>query len=351
MFCIAYDIQVNSDELGCASPGSSMASWNFATPTNEEPSLNAVPAHDLSQYSINNPSQMALSTGRSTYRSPIYNETFARTPSLNVAVGPPRNFQTIPHQTALGSDSYHVQQAQNGLQYHHNVTSPTAYALQEISPNWVPSSVCGISSMGTPFAQNNPMEYDSLQYQGSAYAEEPPYFPALSPLSTHLPASTSLNGRERCLPAPVQAYLAPASQYTPETESYNSSSGGTESSSEVSMYECTSLGSNALVGVPMSLPNLRGPRDTQCYAPLPTLDPYPAQRQEYHYLANSVDTNQAADSRPPELMAPRGYRLLQPQPRRSSRSFLDNSCVAATRESKKSAAVRRQERQNVLRHQ
>ena len=247
-----------------------------------------VPAHDLSQYSINNPSQMALSTGRGPYRSPTSNETYARTSGLNIAVSPQRSFQPIPSQNTLGTDSYSVQQTQHPLSYHHNIASSTAYAMQDVSTNWVASPVSGISSMDATFAQNNPMEYDGLQYQASNYAQEPPYFPGLSPLSTHLPASSSGNGRDRCLPVPVQSYLVPNSQYTPEAESYTSSSGGTESSSEASIYEYTSLGSNALIGTPMNLPNLRDSRDAQRYGRLPTLDPHPVARQEYHYAASSV---------------------------------------------------------------
>ena len=325
--------------------------WNFATSTNEETSFNAAPAHDLSQYSINDPSQMALSTGRGTYRSPTYNETSARMSRLNVPVNSQRSFQPLAHQTPLSSDSYHAQQAHQAIAYHQNVPSPTAYVLQEVSPNWVSPSVCGMSSMESAFPHNHATVYDALPYQASTYAEEPPYFPGLSPLSMHLTAPTITNGKERCLPALFQTYLAPNSQCTPETESYNSSSGGTESSSEASLYEYTSLGSNPLVAAPMTLPNLQDPRDAQCYGRLPTLDPHPAPRQDYHYPASSIDTSENVDSRTEELMAPRAYRLLQPQPRRSSRSFVNSTGIAAARESKRTAAVRRQERQNVLRHQ
>ena len=360
--------------MHCPSPESPNGPWQFSLPTNDETTFSVVPAHDLSQYSINNPSQMALSTGRAPYRSLNYSDTFGRTSGLSLPVSPQRHVPSMSQHNLMGSEYFNAQQVHNSLPYNNNEVSPTAFAMQDISPTWGSPSACGPTSMDTALAQNNSMEFSTLQYQDATYpgadtlsmrAEEPPYFPGLSPLATHLPAPVSGNGKARCLPVPVQSYLsnkssfsAATSQFTPETSilsDHNSSSAASSSSSppttgEASMYEYTSLAPTAFgAGNPsgysaMSLPNINDLTDPQR---LPTLDP---PFQEYQYPTNSVGTVGVADPSRASNVTPRGYRLLQPQPRRASRSFLDNT-EAGTSDTRKSAAVRRQERQNAPRHQ
>ena len=342
---------------------------------NDDTSFNVVPAHDLSQYSINNLSQMALSTGRTPYRSPTNPDMFGRTSSLSLAVSPQRHVQTVSQHNLLGSELYSAHQAHDGLPYNHNTVSPAAFAMQDIPSAWASPPACGPASMDNTLAQNTSMDYSTLQYQDSSYpgadalsmrAEEAPYFPGLSPLTTHLPTPVGGNGRARCLPVPVQTYLSNKSsfstansQFTPETgmlSDHNSSSAASSSSSppttgEASMYEYTSSLAQTALGEAnpagysaMSLPNINDPTDSQR---LPTLDP---PFQECHYPAGGVGTIGLTDPSRALEVTPRDYRLLQPQPRRASRSFL-NSTEAGNSNTRRSAAARRQERQNAPRHQ
>lgn len=374
-----------------------------------------VPAHDLSQYSINNPSQMALSTSRAPHRSANHIDGLGRTPAFPYNASPQGPFQSPCQQNPINSDFYVTYQAQQGLSYTNSAISPTSFAMQDLSPPWTSSTGCGPGAMESELSQSESIDYGTLQYPDSEYGgaevpsirtEESPYFPGLSPLATHLPASGSNNGKTRFLPVPVQSYLSNSrgpshtsessfttanSQLTAENDSdtwtsatllsdHNSgsvaSSAGTESNSppttrDESMYEYRpSLGSTSLVSgnmagfSPLTLPTIHDPADphtrgtgssldtyTPTYARLPTLDP---PFQDYQYPSAGVGTVSAQDSRPSELTTPRTHRLLQPQPLRASysRSVLCTSNnETGSREGRKSAAIRRQERKHAGRHQ
>ena len=316
---------------------------------------------------------MALSTGRTPHRSPTHPDTFGRTSGLTLTTSPQRHVQSMSQQNLVASELFTAHQAQNSLPYNNNAVSPTNFAMQDISPTWASPSACGPTSIDTALAQNTSIDYSTIQYQDSSYpgtdsismrVEEPPYFPGLSPLATHLPAPVGGNERARCLPVPIQSYLSNKSsfstansQFTPETgifSDHNSSSAASSRSSppmpgEASMYEYTSsfaptaLGAGNPAGYSaMSLPSINDPTDPQR---LPTLDP---PFHEYHYPASSMGTISVADPSRASEVTPRGYRLLQPQPRRASRSFLNST--EAGNHTRKSAAVRRQERQNAPRH-
>ena len=340
-----------------------------------------VPDHDLSQYSLNNFNQMALTTSRAPHRSVNHFDALGRNPSFSYHTSPQSLFQSISQQNSVGSDVYGTYQGQQGLSYTSSAVSPTAFAMQDLSPPWTSSSGCGPASTDPGLSPNSSIDYGTLQYPDPSYTgaevssirtEESPYFPGLSPLAMHLPVPGSNNGRARCLPVPVQSYLSSSrgpsqtsessfstanSQLTPENDSdtwtsatllsdHNSgsiaSSACMESNSppttrDATMYEYTpslgppTLGSGNVAGFsPLTLPTIHHPADLQTrgsrpsldsgtllYARLPTLDP---PFQDYQLPSAGVGAASTPDSQSSERATPPTHRLLQPQPLRTSYS-------------------------------
>lgn len=411
----ADTIKVNSGEVYCPAPETPSGPWHFSLPASEETSFSMIPSHDLSQYSINNPSQMALSTGRGPHRVANNADALGRSSSFSYNASTQNPLQALPQQHPLSADFYATYQSPQGLSYTNNAISPTNFTLQDLSPPWTPSSGCDGGTADSGFSQSNAMDYGSFQYPDSGYigaevtsmrTEGSPYFPGLSPLATHLPAPGSINGKARCLPVPVQSYLPNSrgpsqtsessfntanTHFTPENDSdtwtsatflsdHNSgsvaSSGGTENNSpptmrDASAYDYThSLGSKSLGPgnvaslLPLTLPTIHNTADprnqesssnietyTSHNARLPTLDP---PFQEYHFPAAGLGVFPTTDTRPPDQTTPRTHRLLQPHPLHTlqNRALLGSSNDASgSKDGRKSAAVRRQERKHAGRHQ